>query len=79
MDQNFQSTKMKSRAKGKGKKNERAAPVTIEQEEEDAELVELSEATAERHPGLDERLKTLETHLALRYGAFWLMFAHRHF
>jgi hypothetical protein len=26
--------------------------------------------TASRHPGLDERLKTLETHLAMRYGTF---------
>ena len=25
-------------------------------------------ATASRHPGLDERLKNLETHLAMRYG-----------
>ena len=25
-------------------------------------------ATANRHPGLDERLKNLETHLAMRYG-----------
>lgn len=24
--------------------------------------------TASRHPGLDERLKNLETHLAMRYG-----------
>ena len=27
-------------------------------------------ATANRHPGLDERLKNLETHLAMRYGKF---------
>ena len=26
--------------------------------------------TAERHPGLDERLRNIETHLAVRYGAF---------
>jgi hypothetical protein len=26
--------------------------------------------TANRHPGLDERLKLLETHLAMRYGEF---------
>jgi hypothetical protein len=26
--------------------------------------------TANRHPGLDERLKNLETHLAMRYGKF---------
>ena len=26
--------------------------------------------TADRHPGLDERLKNLETHLAMRYGKF---------
>lgn len=26
--------------------------------------------TASRHPGLDERLKNLETHLAMRYGTF---------
>jgi hypothetical protein len=28
--------------------------------------------TASRHPGLDERLKNLETHLAMRYGTFSL-------
>jgi hypothetical protein len=28
--------------------------------------------TANRHPGLDERLKNLETHLAMRYGKFTL-------
>jgi hypothetical protein len=28
--------------------------------------------TASRHPGLDERLKNLETHLAMRYGKIWL-------
>ncbi len=28
--------------------------------------------TASRHPGLDERLKNLETHLAMRYGTFVL-------
>ena len=27
------------------------------------------EATAERHPGLAERLSVVETHLAVRYGA----------
>ena len=27
---------------------------------------------ASRHPGLDERLKILETHLAMRYGKIWL-------
>ena len=26
--------------------------------------------TANRHPGLDERMKNLETHLAMRYGKF---------
>ena len=26
--------------------------------------------TATQHPGLDERLKNLETHLAMRYGTF---------
>ena len=26
--------------------------------------------TANRHPGLDERLNLLETHLAMRYGEF---------
>jgi len=29
--------------------------------------------TAGRHPGLDERLKNLETHLAMRYGKFFLV------
>ena len=29
--------------------------------------------TVDRHPGLDERLKNLETHLAMRYGAFVLL------
>jgi hypothetical protein len=30
--------------------------------------------TANRHPGLDERLKNLETHLAMRYGRFcWFL------
>lgn len=28
--------------------------------------------TANRHPGLDETLKNLETHLAMRYGKFTL-------
>jgi len=28
--------------------------------------------TASRHPGLDERLKNLETHLAMRYGKIYL-------
>jgi hypothetical protein len=28
--------------------------------------------TVNRHPGLDERLKNLETHLAMRYGKFVL-------
>lgn len=32
---------------------------------EDGRLV-----TSNRHPGLDERLKNLETHLAMRYGKF---------
>lgn len=27
-----------------------------------------AEATANRHPGLDERLRNLEEHLAVRYG-----------
>jgi len=48
----------------------------MEEEEEDAEDVALSAATPERHPGLDERLKNLETHLALRYGAFWFIVYH---
>jgi hypothetical protein len=30
-------------------------------------------ATASRHPGLDERLKILETHLAMRYGKILLV------
>jgi hypothetical protein len=31
--------------------------------------------TANRHPGLEERLKILETHLAMRYGKFaWSTF-----
>ena len=29
--------------------------------------------TASRHPGLDERLKNLETHLAVRYGKILLV------
>jgi hypothetical protein len=32
--------------------------------------------TANRHPGLDERLKNLETHLAMRYGKFCLFRCH---
>ena len=31
--------------------------------------------TASRHPGLDERLKNLETHLAMRYGTLFNHFA----
>ena len=31
---------------------------------------EVNPATANRHPGLDERLNNLETHLAMRYGKF---------
>lgn len=69
-DQNLRSSKAKSRAKGKGKTKEKATSVPPEQEEEDAEYVALSAATPERHPGLDERLKNLEIHLALRYGPF---------
>jgi hypothetical protein len=30
-------------------------------------------ATASRHPGLDERLKKLETHLTMRYGKVLLV------
>ena len=30
-------------------------------------------ATASRHPGLDERLKNLEAHLAIRYGTISLV------
>ena len=29
--------------------------------------------TASRHPGLDERLKNVETHLAMRYGRILLV------
>ena len=29
--------------------------------------------TASRHPGLDERMKNLETHLAMRYGKILLV------
>jgi hypothetical protein len=77
MDQNLRPSKTKSRpnktksrAKGKGKAKEKATSVPMEQEEEDDEHVALSAATPEKHPGLDERLKNLETHLALRYGPF---------
>jgi len=72
MDQNSPSSKTRSRAKGKrkGRGKEKATSVPMEEEVEDAEDVALSAATPERHPGLDERLKNLETHLALRYGAF---------
>lgn len=31
------------------------------------------DATAERHPGLDERLRSIETHLAVRYGTLFLI------
>jgi hypothetical protein len=30
--------------------------------------------TADRHPGVDERLKNLETHLAMRYGTLVLFY-----
>jgi hypothetical protein len=75
-DQILRSSKTKSRAKGKRKAKEKATLVLPEQEEEDAEHVALSVATPERHPGLDERLKNLETHLALRYGSFWFVVCH---
>ena len=75
-DQNLRSSKTKSRAKRKGKTKEKATSVPPEQEKEDAEHVALSAATPERHPGLDERLKNLEIHLALRYGPFWFIVCH---
>lgn len=76
MDQNLRSSKSKSKAKGKGKAKEKAASVPMEQEEEDVEHFALLSATPEKHPGLDERLKNLETHLALRYGPFSFIVCH---
>ncbi|KIM45501.1 hypothetical protein M413DRAFT_442163 [Hebeloma cylindrosporum] len=67
VDRNSRSSKTKSKAKAKGKAKEHATWAPTEQEEEDAEHLALSSATPEKHPGLDERLRNLETHLALRY------------
>ena len=70
------TSKTKSKAKGKVKAKEKATSVPPEQEEEDAEHVALLVATLERHPGLNERLKNLEMHLALRYDLFWFIVCH---
>ncbi|KAF8971205.1 hypothetical protein BDZ97DRAFT_1788284 [Flammula alnicola] len=59
-------SKAKNKAKGKGKQKEENAilPDTELDNDEDAALGML---TAEEHLGLDERLKNVEEHLALRY------------
>jgi hypothetical protein len=44
----------------KGKQKEKQPPVAVD--------VSPDVPTAERHPALDERLRNVETHLAVRYG-----------
>lgn len=40
----------------------------VEIKKEDDATRDLNSLTAERHPALDERLKNIETHVAVRYG-----------
>lgn len=65
-------TQLSSAQKGKGKMKEKEqngqSSVQDMDSEQDSEEIVLALATAERHPGIDERLKNLEEHLAIRYG-----------
>ncbi|KAF5328788.1 hypothetical protein D9619_011662 [Psilocybe cf. subviscida] len=53
-----------AKRKGKGREYGNEDPEVVEA---DREQRALAAATAEKHPGLDERLKNIEAHLALRY------------
>ena len=56
----------RKRVKRKGK--EKVKDTQIIDDVKDAEEISLETATAEKHPGLDMRLKNIESHFALRYG-----------
>lgn len=53
--------------KRKGKEKEKGK-YEVQQPRRELDEDATSTVTSERHPGLDERISNIETHLALRYG-----------